>query len=309
MSSRFPWQVTNEQLAEDLDVGVRTLQHAKSVAKRLGVLKIEMDCGSGGRRADRLSVNLDGLRAYQKQHEPPCEIGAAPRKVRMAPRKVRMAPRENSAAYKERSSSSSSISSKEPSPSVSSDPAAKRSVPEAAEDWQTVEGALGKLGMEAAGRCAAMARWKGYALAEMQALIAYWQEHPGAWRIGALWSRIENSAAGRAIAEGWPPMDESYLRQAEWRARVERERQQAAAEVAKDVARRAEAQAKLAELQALEAKHLPGLEALDRESLLALAGELFGDGLLLQRFEKLGLADDSLRWLLMERLDKRGSGP
>ncbi len=81
----------------------------------------------------------------------------------------------------------------------------------AADKWAEVAVALERIGLADVAGTIAKARDRGYSPVEVTALIAHWKSRPGAWDgPGAIVWRIEHSAPGRPVTDGWPPENETH---------------------------------------------------------------------------------------------------
>lgn len=96
-------------------------------------------------------------------------------------------------------------------------------------EWAAATTELGKAGMATASSVCEAARARGCLPGEVLDLLRHWLEHPGAWSMGLLCSKIKGLQPGGRVS--WPPPDASYTKKLEQEKR--------AREVAKQTAKRA----------------------------------------------------------------------
>jgi hypothetical protein len=138
-------------------------------------------------------------------------------------------------------------------------------------DWGGVEEELLRRELTAAQDAIASARSRGLAPADVLALVAHFDSHPGAWGPGALFVRIRNHLPGAPAESGWMPMSAEYVA----RRRRERESERRRERDDRDGDHRIQAERDRRAYEDLERRVGEQLDALTREEFHALAMEAF----------------------------------
>jgi hypothetical protein len=258
-------------LADVMRCSEKTVQRAITNGVKLGVLRRRRHgkYGRGGRSHNEYEIDYEWLRTFTR----PVERGQAVNQTGQADRETGQAGRGKGKQRGQVVPLPHNISARtqsllfplsdplDESPSPSSSPAESPSQPAAIEqrhdqagEWEAVVVELRTCGVIAADAAAAAARANGCTPAEVQAIIAHYDDHAGAWQPGALYRRVASARPGEDPADLWQLMDPRYVSR-----REQDERAAAAGEQARKMA------AYLAHAAQLEPNYGAAVDALDPE--------------------------------------------
>lgn len=270
-------------LAEVLGVSRRTVQRIIADAEALGVLAVDRTPRQrGGQPANSYRVQWDALRGGPikrlpaSSKAPPGGLDPPDRRNdKMSPRGDKMTTRGDKMSPPLRNTSPFGGPKDliDPSFSIGTPCAPSAALQTEEEDQRALVEELRALGVADAERPVREALGRGTSSAELRAIFAFFASKPGAWGVGALWTRVKASRPGEPAEAFWPPVDPQFARRA---ANVERTRRERERE-AEEAAYRAKREREDAAMAALEAEWGPTLDGLDPTALRELAEAALAD--------------------------------